>query len=79
MATYSSYKGRPVSQQMKNKMCQVLTKDKNKAIKSEGILSFFNKEIMILWSKILVACIPAAVIGILFDEVFEKLFYKKSG
>ena len=52
-----------------------ITKDKNKAIKSEGILSFFNKEIMILWSKILVACIPAAVIGILFDEVFEKLFY----
>ncbi len=33
MATYSSYKGRPVSQQMKNKMCQVLTKDKNKAKK----------------------------------------------
>ena len=28
-----------------------------------------------MWFKILVACIPAAVIGLLFDEVFERLFY----
>ena len=28
-----------------------------------------------LWIKIIIACIPAAVIGILFDEVFERLFY----
>lgn len=28
-----------------------------------------------LWIKILVACVPAAVIGLLFDEVFERLFY----
>lgn len=51
------------------------TKNKEKAIKKEGILSVLNKDIMILWGKILVACIPAAIIGILFDEVFEKLFY----
>ena len=51
------------------------TKDKEKAIKRTGILSIFNKKIMNLWGKILVACIPAAVIGLLFDEVFEKLFY----
>ena len=30
---------------------------------------------MILWGKILLACIPAAIIGILFDSVFEELFY----
>lgn len=30
---------------------------------------------IILWLKIVVACIPAAVIGILFDDVFETLFY----
>lgn len=52
-----------------------VTKNKEKAIKKTGILSYFNKEIMILWTKILVACIPAAVIGILFDELFEELFY----
>ena len=28
-----------------------------------------------LWCKIVVACIPAAVIGLLFDDVFEALFY----
>lgn len=52
-----------------------LTNKKEKAIKKTGILSYFNKDIMVLWAKILVACIPAAIIGILFDEVFEALFY----
>ena len=28
-----------------------------------------------LWFHILVSTVPAAVIGILFDDVFEKLFY----
>ena len=51
------------------------TKNKEKAIKPKGILSFFDKNIMNLWGKILVACIPAAIIGILFDDVFEALFY----
>ena len=51
------------------------TKDKEKAIKRTGILSIFNKKIMNLWGKILVACIPSAIIGLLFDEVFEELFY----
>lgn len=40
-----------------------------------GILSYVNMDIMTLWFKILVSCVPAAVIGILFDEVFEALFY----
>ncbi len=40
-----------------------------------GIASFIKMDIMELWLKILVSCVPAAVIGILFDELFEKLFY----
>ena len=40
-----------------------------------GLMSFVKKDIMTLWFKILVSCVPAAVIGILFDEVFERLFY----
>lgn len=40
-----------------------------------GIMSFIKMDIMTLWLKILVSCVPAAVIGILFDEVFEALFY----
>ena len=51
------------------------TTDKEKGIKKSGPLSYLNKDIMNLWGKILVACVPAAVIGLLFDEVFEKLFY----
>ena len=52
-----------------------ITTNKKKAIKQTGLLSYLNKDIMLLWAKILVACIPAAVIGLLFDEVFEALFY----
>lgn len=57
-----------------NKIWPITTK-KKEAIKSSGFLSYFNKDIMILWTKILVACIPAAIIGVFFDEVFEALFY----
>lgn len=32
-------------------------------------------DIMSLWGKILVACIPAAIVGILFDSFFEKYLY----
>lgn len=51
------------------------TKDKKKAISQKGILSYFDKDIMNLWGKIIVGCIPAAIIGLLFDDVFEALFY----
>lgn len=40
-----------------------------------GVMSFVKMDIMTLWFKILVSCVPAAVIGILFDEVFERYFY----
>ncbi len=52
-----------------------ITNNKQKAIKKTGILSHFDKKIMSLWGKILVGCIPAAIIGLLFDDVFEALFY----
>ena len=51
------------------------TKNKQKAISDKGILSYFNKDIMNLWGKILVGCIPAAIVGLALDEVFEALFY----
>jgi len=40
-----------------------------------GALSFVKPDIMTLWFKILVSCVPAAVIGVLFDDVFDALFY----
>lgn len=36
---------------------------------------FVKKDIFALWFKILAACIPAAVIGLAFDDVFDALFY----
>lgn len=51
------------------------TKNKEKAISRIGMLSYLNKDIMNLWGKILTACVPAAIVGLLFDEVFEALFY----
>ena len=30
---------------------------------------------MNLWGKILVGCVPAAIVGVLFDDIFEALFY----
>ena len=48
---------------------------KKERAEKTGITSFIKMDIMTLWFKILVSCVPAAVIGILFDEVFEALFY----
>lgn len=41
----------------------------------KGALSYVKTDILNLWGKILVACIPAAVIGVLFNKDFERLFY----
>ena len=51
----------------------VFSKEKRQG--KNGIMSYVNMDIMTMWFKILVSCVPAAVIGILFDEVFEALFY----
>ncbi len=37
--------------------------------------SFIKKDIFSLWIKIVISCLPAAVIGILFEDVFDRLFY----
>ena len=36
---------------------------------------FIHYDIMNLWGKILVACIPAAIVGIAFDDILEKYLY----
>lgn len=35
----------------------------------------WNKDKLILWCKILVACLPAAIIGIPFNDKIDELFY----
>lgn len=34
-----------------------------------------NKDTVVLWFKILVSCVPAGIIGILFDDKIDELFY----
>lgn len=36
---------------------------------------FVQKDIIIMWIKIMVACVPAAIIGLLFDDKVNELFY----
>ena len=40
-----------------------------------GPASYLKKDIWVLWFKILVSCVPAAVIGVLFDDELDALFY----
>ena len=50
-------------------------KNNKQPMSTTGILSYVKMDKIILWFKILVACVPAAIIGILFDEQLEALFY----
>lgn len=50
-------------------------KNNKQPISTTGILSYVKMDKVILWIKILIACIPAAIIGLLFDEQLEALFY----
>lgn len=44
-------------------------------LKDTGIGRYIMKDKFVMWFKILVACIPAAIVGVLFDDVFDALFY----
>lgn len=50
-------------------------KEKGLGFQKTGPLAYVNRDIMTLWFKILIACIPAAVIGLLFDDALNALFY----
>ncbi len=42
----------------------------------KGVLAFVDMDIMNMWFKILVSCVPAAIIGVLFDDVLNAIFYR---
>lgn len=52
-----------------------ITNKKGKGYTKTGVLSHIDKNIMSMWGRILVACIPAAIIGLLFDDQINALFY----
>ena len=44
-------------------------------LKKEKDKIVFDKDILSLWGKILVACVPAAVLGLLFDDWLDEHLY----
>lgn len=38
---------------------------------------FVDTDIMMLWAKIIVSCLPAAIVGLLFDDEIEEMFYNE--
>lgn len=42
---------------------------------TQGIWRYVDKDIMIMWLKIFIACLPAGIIGVAFNDTFERLFY----
>lgn len=43
--------------------------------KTKNSNSVIKKDIFVMWFKILIACMPAAIIGVLFDDKIDELFY----
>lgn len=43
-----------------------------KARENGGVI---RKDVFVLWFKILAACVPAAIVGLAFDDVLEEYFY----
>ncbi len=50
-------------------------KGNRRPLSRSGAGAWIKTDIFVLWFHILVSCVPAAVVGLLFDELFEELFY----
>lgn len=40
-----------------------------------GVLSWVKRDKLEMWFKIIIACIPAIIVGLFFDDALEELFY----
>lgn len=45
------------------------------AKKVNGKRTVIKKNSLLLWAKVIIACLPAAVVGLLFDDIINELFY----
>lgn len=50
-------------------------KNNNSPLSKEGIGAYIKKDIFIMWFKVLAACIPAAVVGLILDDWIDDHFY----
>ncbi len=44
-------------------------------ISTNGVGAWLKKDVLQMWAKVIVACLPAAVVGVLLDDWFNALFY----
>lgn len=44
-------------------------------LKKDGFGAYVKTDIMQMWFKVIVACLPAAVVGVLFDDWLDEHFY----
>ena len=51
------------------------TRDNKEPLSETGIGSYIKKDIFVMWFHVLVSCVPAAIVGVLFDDKLEELFY----
>lgn len=50
-------------------------KNNQSPLRKNGVGAYIKTDIFIMWFKVLISCIPAAVIGLLFEDQMNKLFY----
>ena len=50
-------------------------KNNKEPLAKDGAGAYIKWDIFKLWFHILVSCVPAAIVGVLFDEQLEALFY----
>ena len=58
-----------------NKIWPFGKKSNSAPLSNSGVGAWIKKDIFVLWFHILVSCVPAAVVGLLWDDLFEALFY----
>ncbi|MCR4567252.1 MAG: undecaprenyl-diphosphate phosphatase [Pseudobutyrivibrio sp.] len=58
-----------------NKIWPFGKKNNQAPLSESGIGAWIKKDIFVLWFHILVSCVPAAIVGVLWDDLFEELFY----
>ena len=54
---------------------QIFPLERRKGLHGEGASITLNMDTIKLWFKILVACVPAAIVGLKWNDLFEELFY----
>ncbi|MBQ8489919.1 MAG: undecaprenyl-diphosphate phosphatase [Pseudobutyrivibrio sp.] len=58
-----------------NKIWPFGKKNNQAPLSKTGVGAWVKTDIFVLWFHILVSCVPAAVVGLLWDDLFEALFY----